>query len=145
MKLKFKTPSSSSSTLNSIPFYRTESLPLSLLLLIVVFSIFFFYLFLFSFLSFFFCSFNFFLRNFFFFFSLFYSYCKCLLRSFQHIISQSENSNINKSIILFQCLTIYSARNLEHNTGAFGDSVVMLMATLQCDSKDSTRVIMKER
>ena len=54
-------------------------------------------------------------------------------------------NNNNNSIILFECLTIYCARNLEHNTGAFGDSGFTLMATLHCDSKDPTLVLAKKR
>ena len=89
----------------------------------------------------------FFEEVFFFFIPVFHSDCKCLLRSlvFSLLKLSKNNNNNNNSIILFQCLTIYCARNLEHNTGAFGDSVFTLMATLHCDSKDPTRVLAKKR
>ena len=132
---------------NSILFYRKESLPLSLLLLL--FSLFFsFYLVFFIIIIIIIiiiCLFNFFWGSLFFLHSCqFHSDCKCLLRSLVFSLLKL-NKNNNNSIILFQCLTKYCARNVEHNTGAFGDSVFTLMATLHCDSKDPTRVLAKKR
>ena len=110
------------------------SLLLLLLLLLILLLLLFVYLIFFE-------------EVFFFFIPVFHSDCKCLLRSlvFSLLKLSKNNNNNNNSIILFQCLTIYCARNLEHNTGAFGDSVFTLMATLHCDSKDPTRVLAKKR
>ena len=127
---------------NSILFYRKESLPLSLLLLL--FSLFFSFSLVF-FIIIIICLFIFFFEAvLFFFIPVFHSDCKCLLRSLVFSLLKL-NKNNNNSIILLQCLTKYCARNLEHNTGAFGDSVFTLMATLHCDSKDPTRVLAKKR